>query len=206
MFAIQFNASNIVNLRNLLRPVYLIRKTAYEIYRRLNPNQPWIAQGAIRYCEQALDKSKVGLEWGSGGSSIWFGAHLKSLLSVEHDAMWHQKVTDMLKKQGISNVECRYVALDHDVQAPTKPVYEKTPRYVSVVEDFEDGTLDFVVVDGHYRQACILAALPKIKTGGLLLVDNANWLALKEWGVPSDWPMVHQSSNVMTQTTIWQKP
>jgi hypothetical protein len=77
---------------------------------------------------------------------------------------------------------------------------------VKVVEEFDDESIDFVVVDGHYRQACILEALKKIKSGGFLLVDNTNWMPLKEWGVPCDWSIVHQSSNVMTETTIWKKP
>jgi hypothetical protein len=79
------------------------------------------------------------------------------------------------------------------------------PRYVVVFEELQDGSLDFVVVDGHYRQACIRAAIPKLKMGGLLLLDNSNWLSDAEWGIPAPWSLVHRSSNVMTVTSIWQK-
>ena len=72
--------------------------------------------------------------------------------------------------------------------------------------ELADASVDFVVIDGHYRQACVLAALPKIKPGGRLLIDNSNWLSTLDWGVPSSWPLVHRSSNVMAETSIWERP
>ena len=190
----------------LNRSVYIIRRLAYKIYQLTHPDEPWISQGAIRFCEQCLNKEQSGLEWGSGRSTAWFGSRLKSLLSIEYDLTWHSAVVKILENKNITNVECRYIPLEHSREAPTFPDYEKIPAYVNMVDEFTDNFLDFVVVDGHYRQACILAALPKIKQGGLLLVDNTNRLPLKEWGVPDDWAIVHQSSNVMTETTIWRKP
>jgi predicted O-methyltransferase YrrM len=188
------------------RPGYTLRRIAYKFYEFTHPNEPWISQQAIHFCEKYLTKDQIGLEWGSGRSTAWFGKRLKMLLSIEFDILWHSKVVNILQEQGIKNVECRYIKLDHSLNQPTYPNYEQVPDYVSVVDEFEDNLLDFVVVDGHYRQACILAVLPKIKSGGLLLVDNTNWMPLEEWGVPENWQIVHQSSNVMTETTIWKKP
>lgn len=50
------------------------------------------------------------------------------------------------------------------------------------------------------------AALPKLKPGGLLLIDNTDWKDPPHVHVPKDWPLVHQSCNVMTETSIWRKP
>lgn len=188
------------------QPIYVLRRIAYKFYEITHPDEPWISQGAVLFCEKSLNKDQVGLEWGSGRSTAWFGSRLKSLLSIEFDSGWHSKVVRNLQNKGLENVECRYIPIEHSITEPTKPYYEKMPAYVNIADNFEDNSLDFVVVDGHYRQACILAALKKIKPGGLLLVDNTNWVALEEWGVPDNWPLVHQSSNVMTQTSIWQKP
>jgi hypothetical protein len=137
---------------------------------------------------------------------VWFGKRLRSLLSVEYDPAWHAQVEAKLRGEGLTNVVCWYVSLDHDPREGTRPHYDPIPAYVRVAEEFPNEALDLVVVDGHYRQACILAVLAKIKPGGWLLVDNTNRLPLAEWGVPAHWPVVHQSSNIMTQTTIWQKP
>jgi len=188
------------------QPIYVLRRIAYKFYEITHPDEPWISQGAVLFCEKSLNKDQVGLEWGSGRSTAWFGSRLKSLLSIEFDSGWHSKVVSDLQNKGLENVECRYIPIEHSITEPTKLYYEKMPAYVNIADNFADNSLDFVVVDGHYRQACILAALKKIKPGGLLLVDNTNWLALEEWGVPDNWSLVHQSSNVMTQTSIWQKP
>lgn len=190
----------------LSKPIYLAQRIAYKLYELTHSDEPWIAQGAIRFCEKHLTQEHIGLEWGSGRSTAWFGSRLKSLVSIEYHQVWHSTVMNQLHKKGINNVDCRYIPLGHKPEEPTYPYYEKTPQYVSVVEEFQDKSIDFVVIDGHYRQACILVSLGKIKPGGFLLVDNTNRLPIEEWGVPADWPIVHQSRNVMTETTIWKKP
>jgi hypothetical protein len=189
--------------RMATRPVYLLRRIAYRVYEWRHPGEPWISQRAVAFCDRALRPTMRGVETGSGRSSAWFAARLGHLTSVEHDEAWYGLVREKL--QTFSNVDYRFVPLDHPSEAPTRPIYDPLPRYVAVIAEFEDESLDLVIVDGHYRQACIRAAIPKLKPGGWLLVDNTNWLADAEWGVPSTWPLVHRSSNVMTETSIWQK-
>lgn len=185
-------------------PVYLARRLAYRAYELRHPDEPWIAQGAVRFCERVLDRSMRGLEWGSGRSTSWFGRRLGHLTSVEHNRAWYEQVSGRLRD--LKNVDYRFVPLDHPESDPTPASYPVVPRYVAVAHEFDDGALDLVVIDGHYRQACVLAALPKLKSGGLLLVDNTNRMPDAEWGVPSAFRLVHRSENVMTETSIWQKP
>ena len=191
---------------NLLKPVYLFRRALLALYEWRHPDEPWISADAVRFCETILKRDFLAIEWGSGRSTAWYAKHVGSLLSVEHHEDWHKTVRARLGAQGLTHAEVRFVPLDHPLNEPGRAVYEVMPRYVAAVEEFADGTLDFAVVDGHYRHACILAAIPKLKPGGHLLVDNTNWCPLHEWPVPVDWPVVHQSSNVLTQTTIWRKP
>jgi predicted O-methyltransferase YrrM len=140
------------------------------------------------------------VEWGSGRSTPWFAGKLKSLLSIEHNEKWHRIVSTKLPP----NAECRLIPLNHPEPEPTRPIYDPIPDYVAAVSELEQ--IDFALIDGHYRQACIRAVLPKLTSGGLLVVDNTDWLPIEEWGIPQEWPIVHQSRNVMTQTTIWKKP
>jgi SAM-dependent methyltransferase len=188
------------------RPITAVRRVSYKFYELTHPDEPWIAQGAVRFCEASLTREMAGFEWGSGRSTAWFAQRLGSLTSIEHEPGWFKIVQEKLKSRGIRNVTYRHVPLNHPPHEPNRPIYDPVPDYVAAVENFRDCTLDFAVVDGHYRQACILAAIRKLKPGGLLLVDNTDWLPLREWGVPPDWKLVHQSSNVMTETTIWRKP
>jgi hypothetical protein len=178
---------------------YLTKRVGYRLYELTHPKEPWIAQGAVRYLDQNLNKNWVGIEWGSGRSTIWFARRLNTLLSIEHNEKWYRLVSSTLS----ANAECRLIPLNHLEREPTKPIYDPLPDYVAVVNELDQ--INFAVVDGHYRQACIRATLPKLSAGGLLVVDNTDWLPIEKWGVPREWPIIHQSRNVMTQTTIWKK-
>jgi len=188
----------------MINPVYAARRIAYKLYERRHRDEPWLAQGAIAFIDLQLSSDDHGLEWGSGRSTQWFAARLAHLTSIESDAAWYETVREQTAR--LTNVDLRHIALDHAPEEPTRPVYDPQPKYVAVTDQLSDASLNFVLVDGHYRQACVLAALPKITPGGLLAIDNSNWLALSEWNVPADWPLVHQSSNVMTETSVWRKP
>jgi hypothetical protein len=187
-------------------PTTALRRVGYKFYELTHPDEPWMAQGAIRFCEASLTREMAGFEWGSGRSTAWFAQHLGSLTSIEHELGWFKIVQEKLKRQGIRNVTHRHIPLNHPPEEPYRPIYDPIPDYVAAVDEFRDGTLDFASVDGHYRNACVAAVIRKLKPGGLLLIDNTDWLSLPEWGVPPDWELVHQSRNVMTETTIWRKP
>jgi len=186
-------------------PWAFVSRLEGEFYKLRHPDEPWISDRAVRFCETSLTTKMSGLEWGSGRSTAWFGRRLKRLVSVEHAAAWHQRINEKIKAAGLDHVDYRLIPLDHPVEAPTHREYAELPRYVKVIEEFPDASLDFVVVDGHYRQACIRAALPKLKPGGLLLVDNTNWMPLSEWGVPANWKQVHRSMGFEGETTLWRK-
>ncbi|MDQ6805691.1 MAG: class I SAM-dependent methyltransferase [Actinomycetota bacterium] len=190
--------------RLLLRPFHTARRIAYVLYVRRHPNEPWLAPPAVAYLDRELPRDGAGLEWGSGRSTSWFGERLARLVSVEMNADWYETVKR--KVADMPSVDLRYVAIEHPEHEPTRPHYDLVPKYVSVADESEPASLDFVLVDGHYRQACVLAALPKLRPGGLLVVDNTDWLPDREWGVPDGWQRVHRSSNVVTVTTIWRKP
>lgn len=184
-------------------PVYIGRRLAYKAYERRHPDEPWLAQGAVRFLDRELPREGSGFEWGSGRSTAWFAARLAQLTSIEMDAEWY----GIVRQRVDGNVDLRHVAIEHDRDQPAPDFPEPTPRYVAAIDDCADAGLDFVLVDGHYRLACVRAALPKLKPGGLLAIDNTNWLDdLGEWGVPESWRLVHQSENVMTETSVWRAP
>jgi len=192
---------------HLAHPGLTSRKVLAKAGQLLHPNEPWLGRRAIRFCDTVLEPGWRGLEWGSGRSTVWFGRRIHELTSVEHDAAWHARATRLIERAGLTQVRCLLIELGDDLSEGARAHDDEAPAYVSVARSFADGSLDFVVVDGHYRQACVLAALPKLRPGGLLLVDNTNWMPLSEWGVPTGWPIVHQSSNVLAaETTVWRKP
>jgi SAM-dependent methyltransferase len=196
-----------MNVRYWARhPWILGRRIYYYFYEHSHPEEPFLAPAAVRFLDENLSRTGRGLEWGSGRSTPWFAVRLGQLVAVEHDEVWYRDISSRLETSSMRNVDYRLIPLDHPVHEPTQPRYERVPGYVACIREFADESFDFVVVDGHYRQACVLEALSKLKPGGLLLVDDTNWLRLQDWQVPPEWPIVHQSTKINTVTTIWKKP
>jgi hypothetical protein len=187
-------------------PSDLILRRIGEIHSRIYPDQPWISHHAIAFLKEKLNKNMIGLEWGSGRNTAWCANRIKFLTGVEHNPQWYEIVKKKLQNQNVSNIDYQFIALDHPETDPTFRNYPQTPDYVAVAEAKSDESLDFVVIDGHYRLSCVKVVLNKIKPNGYLLIDNSNWMELSNWGVPTNWKVVHRSFGFYGETTIWQKP
>jgi hypothetical protein len=195
-----------MRLRNLFRPLYLAGRIQNWLYEKRHPDHPWLAPDAIVWLEQHLCPDMRGFEWGSGRSTLWFAKRLASLTSIESDAAWCQQVTHMVRESGLTNVDLRHIPLEHPDALTYAFDYSPLPANPAAILGFPDASFDIVVVDGWYRPVCARAALLKLKPGGILLIDNTDWNDPPHVHVPKDWPLVHQSRNVMTETSIWRKP
>lgn len=151
-------------------PRYVTDRVRRLVYEWRNPEAPWLTPEAVHFSDRMLRKSDRGLEWGSGRSTVWFAKRVGSLISVEHDQRWFAKVRSTLKAEGIKNVDYYFRAGSSQDESSPAP-----PDYVAVADRFPDGTFDFVLVDGLCRALCALKAVSKLKGGGLLILDNANW-------------------------------
>lgn len=192
---------------------YVRDRIAETWFRRHNPDLPWLTPDAIRILDSWLRPSDAGIEWGSGRSTRWIGQRVHALLSIEHDPGWYARVNGALPP----SVDLRHYAVTdpHDVRC----------SYVSVADSFEDGSLDFSLVDGftELRDACAEAVLPKLRPGGMLVVDNANWFVPHRSRSPqtavrpfsarwerltsllADWRCIW-TTNGVTDTAMWIKP
>ena len=188
------------------RPHLLLARLRYWWWEKRNPDKPWLTPGAVDYLQKTLTREMTGLEFGSGRSTAWYASKLGRLISVEHHAGWYAQVKEELARQNVTNVDYRNVPLNHPENAGEKPIYDPAPDYVALAAEFPDQSLDFVVVDGHYRSHCIAAVVTKLKPGGLLLVDDANMWPGNMPPVPKDWPEVSRTTNGIKFTVIWQKP
>jgi len=195
-----------MKLGNLLRPLYVAGRIRNWLYEKRHPDHPWLAPRAIAWLEQNLRPDMRGFEWGSGRSTLWFGRRLNTLVSVESNAGWFETVRQQVKNAGLDHVQVLHLELEHPEAATYANDYTVLPAYVRAIDAVPDESLDFVVVDGWYRPVCALAALPKLKPAGLLLIDNTDWNDPPHVHVPPEWPLVHRSRNVLTQTSIWRKP
>ncbi|MCL0035144.1 class I SAM-dependent methyltransferase [Thermodesulfovibrionales bacterium] len=150
-------------------PRYIVDRIGEILYQKRYPEHPWLTKSANLIPSSYLKKSDIGLEWGSGRSTLWFARRVLSLTSIEHDPSWYNRILKALKENEISNVT--YLLFEKD-QNEDKG---QDSAYVQVVRKFPKNSLDFVIVEGIYRSACACAVLEKISPSGILVIDNANW-------------------------------
>ena len=201
-------------------PRYVADRLRNILYIRKYPDRPWITRTAHDVLESMLRRTDVGLEFGSGRSTIWFAKRVARLTSVESDPGWHQRVTAQLASENISNVK------SHLFPGAEEPGKGHESPYANVARTFEHHSLDFVLVDGLYRDVCALFSLDKIRPGGLLIIDNVNWFLPSSSHAPAsikdvseirdeNWKSLHRTlsgwrqiwtSDGITDTAVFIKP
>jgi predicted O-methyltransferase YrrM len=152
-----------------LTPRYIYNRARQFGYERRHPDDPWLTPAAIELLRSLLRPSDRGAEFGSGRSTLWFARRVASLTSVEHDERWHEAVSARLKTHGLRNID--YILAPPDQSAERGG----DSAYARVALAFPDASLDFALIDGHYRDYSAKFILPKIKPGGMLIIDNVNW-------------------------------
>lgn len=127
-------------------------------------------------------------EYGSGGSTLFFSERAGTVISIEHNPLWYEKVVSMLQELNKQNIIYSLI-----VPEPTGEMAKGDcadpenyrscfaeykgmdfSAYSKAIELYPDNRFDLVVVDGRARPSCIAHSIPKVKTGGMLLVDNAD--------------------------------
>ena len=150
-------------------PRYIRDRTRQALYQKTHPDAPWLTPEAIRLLGPMLRPTDIGAEFGSGRSTLWLARRCAHLTSVEHDEAWHAKVSGVLVGERFSHV---------DYQCHPRDEPEATgdrSSYAQVALLMRDQSLDFALVDGVYRDNVALFLLPKIRSGGMLIIDNVNW-------------------------------
>lgn len=117
---------------------------------------PWYTYPAIEYLQQ-FDFSKCAIfEYGSGNSSKYWSQRAQTVISVESDPNWYES--------GIQDLSSNQKLL---------LMTEKT-EYVDALH-LNDCYFDAIVIDGVHRFNCAIEAVKRIRSGGLILLDNSDW-------------------------------
>ncbi len=200
----------------IARPVL---KVYYKLFKWRNPVSPWTSQASIRTFEKILDKNMIGFEYGSGFSTIFFSNYLKQLVSVEHNEAWYEIVKKKFKDSGITNVEYHFIPSqketanhdytfykDYHLTEKDFTIRKEYHNYFSFVLTFPNEHFDFIIVDGRARVECCLNAIPKLKPGGIFVLDNSDRARYKPvFRVLENWKSITTTTGLF-DTTIWFKP
>jgi hypothetical protein len=155
----------------------------------LNERYPWLTFRAVRRIERYL-RERPGarvFEYGSGGSTLFWRRWGCSCVSVEHDEAWMNRVKRWIGDD--PRCELRLVTPDpvpdRGTDAdPSDPLGYRSgdpafrgysfERYARQIEQFPDASFDVVLVDGRARPSCLMHAIPKLRPGGIAILDNAD--------------------------------
>ena len=176
--------------------------------RPLDVRMPWWPYEIVEYVSQELPGGSRVLEFGGGGSSLWLADRGATLTVVEHHSGWAEELRGALPPS---------VEVVHEPPSDTGTVTSSLSSgyfddYVAVIDRFPDTSLDLVVVDGRARVECAVRALPKIKQGGMLLLDDCDRRRYRRvHETLRTWPKVSFrglkcGNNTPATTSVWRRP
>lgn len=137
-------------------PRYIRDRLALMVDEWRRPGRPWLTPLSIEILDAGLGPGDCGLEIGCGRSTRWFAERLGRLISLEGNPQWHARVAG--ETRDLANLDLRLVADDD--------------ACIREIESLDEASLDFCLIDAMARDRAVLAALPRMRPGGLLVVDN----------------------------------
>jgi hypothetical protein len=188
---------------------------------------PWITFPVIDFLNSWLKKEHRVFEYGGGSSTIYFARRIGELVTVEHHAEWFQNISKVIAEKQITNWKGILAEAQegnpfgNSISDPKHYVSDDAnykgkhfQKYASAIDSYADSFFDLVLVDGRVRPSCMHHAIPKIKSGGLLILDNSDRsyyhtafieLLQKQFEVEIDYPAPSPYSHEFTSTTVWRK-
>ena len=161
-------------------------------------------------------------EWGSGGSTRFFADRVASVTTIEHVPQWAERVQQAVPEAAVHTVPPddtpsteSLVHCPDDYRSRHKTAAGFTfETYCRAIDDAA-GPFDLIAIDGRCRMACLEHAIPHVKPGGALLLDNseydyyaealANFDAgpLASWSRTTNWGLVPYAAAHLSATDVW---
>jgi hypothetical protein len=117
---------------------------------------PWYTYPCIEYL-QSLDLSKCSvLEYGSGASSFWWAERAFSVLAVEHDSCWFNKIAN----EPAANLQITLA--------------ENEDKYIGAASK-SGKKFDIIIIDGLFRHRCAEEIGNIVSDEFIIILDNSDW-------------------------------
>ena len=118
--------------------------------------RPWLKPDVISYIDSLIGIDSEVLEAGAGGSTFWFAARVRRVISYENNRDWHETMNAKIIKDGFKNIE-----LIFDKKYPKEGI--KRPG-----ESF-----DLIFIDGRGRVKTMKTVYQLLKPDGHLVLDDS---------------------------------
>lgn len=135
----------------------------------------WITLAALRHLPSILGPTSRVLEYGCGGSTLYFAKHAGEVVSIEHDPAWARVVGDRAKEKA-------KIILKEPVREPPGTYASTDERYrdmsfrayAAAADVYADGYFDLLLIDGRARTSAFAHARRKVRPGGWIVLDNSD--------------------------------
>jgi predicted O-methyltransferase YrrM len=179
---------------------YITSRVKQMLFERSNPDAPWLTQQSIELLAQLIKKTDNGLEFGSGRITKWLAKRCHHLISIEHYKEWYEKVKADISN--LDNVSYHYKSIEGEsaIQSP----------YYQIINTIENNSIDFCLVDGKHRDVLCLGTIEKLKSGGLLILDNAERYLVNDSVTPAsigmdDSRLTPAANEFIVLTNAWRR-
>lgn len=132
---------------------------------------PWISLEAIKSIQDIIQPGMKVLEFGGGGSTLFFANNGLEVTTIESNMDWKENIEKKVRSKGLENVEILF--REFEVQP------EKNFRKSEYVLALPGHTFDIILIDGPEigdylaRPVCFEWAEKNINEGGIIIVDDA---------------------------------
>jgi hypothetical protein len=120
---------------------------------------PWFTYPAIEILSDRLNQKMSVFEFGSGNSTLFFAGRVRQVVSAEHNKDWYDKIS----KQAPVNSRIVYVKAD------------QSNEYTDILKR-SNQKFDIIIVDGIYRNECLIESISYITDGGVIILDDSERL------------------------------
>ncbi len=147
---------------------------------------PWLNFYALEFLKNNIRPEFKVFEYGGGGSTLFFCKNAAEVITVEDNEEWFNILTQTIETKGYKNWKGYLVKPElykggksrspenpEDFMSGAKELKHLSfEKYAHTIDEFPDAYFDLILVDGRARPSCIQLALPHLKAGGFLIVDN----------------------------------
>lgn len=117
---------------------------------------PWVTYPFIDFIKDRIKKDHTVFEFGSGNSTLFYAKYADSVVSVEHNKEWYEKISQN-RAENSKMIFCDLVYGGDYCQMPLK-----------LGEKF-----DVIIIDGRDRVNCCKHAIDALSENGVIVLDNS---------------------------------
>lgn len=114
---------------------------------------PWFTYPFIDFIKTRLKKNQTLFEFGSGNSTLFFANFVDTVISIEHNKEWYNKLYKRIPK----NVSLYLI--------------DSTNNYSNSIKAHKQ--IDIIVIDGEHRLECIYKSIGALSKAGVIILDDS---------------------------------